>query len=125
MRLLQRLRNRRRRRLAILAEAALAAYRAARDERAKDAAMLRYCAAEARRLGGRRGLVVCTHWRAAAVAENLDAVGARRLARWLRRRSERLAGRDDVRFSPRLALRMARALDRGSEGDGEAADICA
>lgn len=113
MRLLQRLKNRRRRRLAILAEAALAAYRAARDERGKDAAMLRYCAAEARRLGGRHGRVVCTHRRAEAVAENLEAVGARRLARWLRRRSERLAGRDDVRFSPRLALRMARALDRG------------
>jgi len=113
MRLLQRLRNRRRRRLAILAEAALAAYRAALDERAKDAAMLRYCAAEARRLGGRRGRVVCTHWRAEAVAEHLEAVGARRLARWLRRRSEQFAGRDHVRVSPRLALRMARALDRG------------
>jgi len=113
MRLLQRLRNRRRRRLAILAEAALAAYRAARDERGKDAAMLRYCAAEARRLGGRHGRVVCTHRRAEAVAGNLEAVGARRLARWLRRRSAQLAGRDVVRFSPRLALRMARALDRG------------
>jgi len=125
MRLLQRLRDRRRRRLAILAEAALAAYRAARDERAKDAAMLRYCAAEARRLGGWHGRVVCTHSRAEAVAANLEAVGARRLASWLRRRSEQVAGRDNVRVSPRLALRMARALDREPEGDGEAGDICA
>jgi len=116
MRLLRRLRDRRRRRLAILAEAALAAYRAARaagDERGKDAAMLRYCAAEARRLDGRHGRVVCTHRRAAAVADQLEAVGARRLARWLRRRSEQFARRTAVHFSPRMALRMARALDRG------------
>ena len=113
MRLLQRLRDRRRRRPAILAQAALAAYRSARNERAKDAAMLRYCAAEARRLGGWHGRVVCTHSRAEAVAANLGAVGARRLARWLRRRSEKLAGRTAVHFSPRMALRMARALDRG------------
>src|SRR5690606_14699681 len=113
MRLLQRLRDRRRRRLAIMAEAALAAYRAARDERAKDAAMLRYCAAEARRLGGRHGLVLCAHWRACAVADQLEAVGARRLARWLRRRSEQFARRTAVQFSPRMAIRMARALDRG------------
>ncbi len=113
MRLLQRLRDRRRRRLAILAEAAIAEYRSARDERGKDAAMLRYCAAEARRLGGWHGRVLCAHWRACAVADQLEAVGARRLARWLRLRSEKLAGRTAVHFSPRMALRMARALERG------------